>query len=104
MRQLDISDIVTRLRVLRTYSPELSRRMDHEGELPEDAGLFLIEKIETLATRCATASAANRADILEELSEWLIRSYRYYLARLAMAEIDNVWCFEFPKTESYVRH
>lgn len=104
MRALDLNDIVARLKELGAYSPELSRRMDHEIELPEDAVSFLVERIETSFLRCEAATAANRADALDELSGWLIRSYRFYLARLATAGADTVWCFRFPKSTVHSHH
>ncbi len=104
MRELDLKDIVDRLKDLGVYSPQLSRRMDHEVGLPEDAVSFLVERIETSFLRCETAADANRADALEELSGWLIRSYRYYLTRLAAADIDNVWCFRFPESALHLHH
>ena len=106
MRALDLDHIIARLKDLGAYSPLLSKRMNHEVELPEDADAvsFLIERIETSFLRCEAATAADSADALEELSGWLVRSYQYYLTRLAMAEADNVWCFGFPKTTRHAHH
>ena len=103
MVPLDVNDIITRLMDLRIYSPELAHRMEHEDELPDDdAALFLVERIESAYGRCEAATAADKADAHEELSLWLIRSYRYYLARLAMAA--NPWIFRFPKVEVHTHH
>lgn len=99
---LDLNDIINRLTDLRMYSPELSRRMDDEEGLPEDVVPFLVERIEQAFARCETATAANKADALEELSRWLHRSYDCYLRRLARAE--NLWCFRFPKAEHPIHH
>jgi hypothetical protein len=62
MMPIDIGDIVERLLDLRTYSPELAKRMDHENELPEDEPIpFLIERIETSLAACENVTAKNKS-------------------------------------------
>lgn len=102
MVELDINDIITRLFDLRAYSRELSQRMVHETELPEDAVPYLVGRIEDAYARCEAASAVDKADAYQELGEWLIRSYRYYVCRLVV--LDAPWVFKFPTAEPGVRH
>lgn len=102
MVELDVADVVGRLNDLRFYSPILARRLEHEDELPDDAATFLIEQIETAYRRAETATVLSKADAYQELGEWLTRSYRYYVARLALA--DNPWQFRFPRASSYTSH
>ena len=104
MRALDLDRIVARLKDLGAYSPLLSRRMEHEVELPENAVTYLIDRIESSFLRCEAATAADSADAFEELSGWLVRSYQFYLTRLAMADAENLWCFGFPKSIGHAHH
>ena len=104
MLELNIEDVISRLNELRTYRPLLAKRMDYEEELPEDAVPFLVERIEASYARCELATAANRDDACGELSVWLIRSFRFYLARLAMGGMDNLWRFRFSGTECNIHH
>jgi hypothetical protein len=103
MRPIDIGDIVEKLLDLRTYSPELSKRMDHEKELPEDEPIpFLIERIEASFAACEGVTAENKSNAFSELTAWLIISYQFYLMRLARE--DNPWMFTFPKSELHTHH
>lgn len=101
MVELDIEDILKRLRDLHSYSTELSRRLEHEVELPEYPALFLANKIEEACRGVETAAPAEQPAARAELCRWLVRSYRYYIARLALA--DNPWCFRFPSTQARPR-
>jgi cytosine/adenosine deaminase-related metal-dependent hydrolase len=102
MMELDINEVVSKLWNLRSYSKELSQRMEHEEELPDDAVPFLVERIENAFTRCEAATVANKADAHEVLAEWLIRSYRFYVCRLV--KFDTPWVFTFPKADVYNLH
>jgi hypothetical protein len=102
MVELNLNDIITRLRDLKNYSPQLARRMEHEDGLAEDAAAFLINKIESAILYCENATTAEEADAHEELTLWLSRSYQYYLQRLATA--DHPWIFRFPKSEELTHH
>jgi hypothetical protein len=103
MRPIDIGDIVDRLLDLRTYSPELAQRMEHETELPEDAVPFLIDRIECAFVACEDVTAEAKPRAFSELTAWLIISYQFYLMRLAR-EGGNPWMFTFPKTGLEVHH
>ena len=102
MRALDVGDIVERLLDLRTYSPELSKRMDHEKELPDDAVPFLVGRIEEAFAACEYATEGDKSKAFSELTGWLIISYQFYLMRLARD--DNPWMFTFPKSEHQTHH
>jgi hypothetical protein len=103
MMPIDIGDIVERLLELRTYSPELAKRMDHEKELPEDEPIpFLIERIEASFAACENVTAKNKSSAFSELTAWLIISYQFYLMRLARE--DNPWMFTFPKSGLETHH
>ena len=103
MRPIDIGDIVEKLLDLRTYSPELAKRMDHEKELPEDEPIpFLIERIEASFAACETALLGDKSKVFSELTAWLIISYQFYLMRLARE--DNPWMFTFPKSGLETHH
>jgi hypothetical protein len=102
MRALDVGDIVERLLDLRTYSPELSKRMDHEKELPDDAVPFLVGQIEAAFAACEDSTEENKSKAFSELTAWLIISYQFYLMRLARD--DNPWMFTFPKSEHHTHH
>lgn len=102
MMELDIEDILGRLKDLHSYSFELERRLEHEVELPEYPALFLANKIEDACRRVESATPAEQADACVELSKWLVKSYRYYVARLTLA--DNPWCFRFPSSRTGLRH
>lgn len=103
MMPIDIGDIVEKLLDLRTYSPELAKRMDHEKELPEDEPIpFLIERIEASFAACESVSAGNKSKAFSELTAWLIISYQFYLMRLARE--DNPWMFTFPKSGLETHH
>lgn len=102
MRALDVGDIIERLLDLRTYSPELSKRMDHEKELPEDAVPFLVERIEAAFAACEEVAMEDKSNAFSELTAWLIISYQFYLMRLARE--DNPWMFSFPKSEHHTHH
>lgn len=102
MIELDIEDILRRLKDLHLYSFELERRLEHEVELPEYPALFLANKIEDACRQLENATPAEQPDACTELSKWLLKSYRYYVARLALA--DNPWCFRFPSSGTGRRH
>lgn len=103
MRPIDIGDIVERLMDLRTYSPELAKRMEHEKELPEEEPVpFLIERIEGAFAACESVSVGDKSKVFSELTAWLIISYQFYLMRLARE--DNPWMFTFPKSELETHH
>ena len=102
MRPIDIGDIVEKLLDLRTYSPELAQRMDHEKELPDDAVPFLIERIEVSFAACEDVTAETKLKAFSELAAWLIISYQFYLMRLSRE--DNPWMFTFPKSELHTHH
>ena len=102
MRALDVGDIVERLLDLRTYNPELSKRMEHERELPDDAVPFLVTRIEAAFTACEDSTEEDRLKAFSELSAWLIISYQFYLMRLARE--SNPWMFTFPKSEHHTHH
>lgn len=95
MVELNVSDIIERLRDLACYSPSLAMKMEHEEELPDEAVPFLIERLESTYLACEKATPANRIALAEELYFWLSKSYKFYLMRLARAE--NPWIFRFPK-------
>jgi hypothetical protein len=102
MRPIDIGDIVEKLLDLRTYSPELAQRMEHEKELPDDAVPFLIERIEASFAACEDVTAETKLKAFSELTAWLIISYQFYLMRLSRE--DNPWMFTFPKSELHTQH
>lgn len=103
MRPIDIGDIVEKLLDLRTYSPELAKRMEHEKELPEEEPVsFLIERIEGAFAACESATEENKGEAFSDLTAWLIISYQFYLMRLARE--DNPWMFTFPKSELETHH
>lgn len=104
MLKLSINDVVDRLIDLRAYSAELSKRMDHEDGLPEDAVPYIIEKLEFAFRACEDATHAKRNEALGELSEWRIKSYRFYLERLAQMSDSHPWSFRFPTSETHQRH
>lgn len=102
MRPIDIGDIVEKLLDLRTYSPELAQRMDHEMELPEDAVPFLVMKIEAAFAACEGVTAESKSKAFAELTAWLIISYQFYLMRLSREK--NPWMFTFPESELHTHH
>lgn len=104
MRPIDIGDIVEKLLDLRTYSPELAKRMEHEKELPEDADAvpFLIDRIEASFAACESVTAEEKSKAFSDLTAWLIISYQFYLMRLARE--DNPWMFTFPKSDFETHH
>ena len=97
---LEIEEITSKLLNLRSYSKKLSQRLEHEIELPDDAVPFLIERIEAAYARYESASAVELADAHDELKEWLIRSSRFYLCRIMLADLKP-WEFEFPKARDF---
>lgn len=104
MFSLDLSDITSRLMDLQNYSPELAMAMEHEVGIPEIAVPFLIERIESAFSRIEAATGAEKNDAYQDLSLWLIRSYRFYLTRLARADSESLWCFRFPKSDENSQH
>ena len=104
MFKLTINDVVDRLIDLRAYSAELSQRMDHEEGLPEDAIPYLIEKLEFAFKACEEATHSKRSEALDELSGWLIKSYRFYLERLAQMSDSHPWALRFPTSETHHKH
>ena len=103
MRPINIGHIVEMLLDLRTYNPELAKRMDHENELPEDEPIpFLIERIEASFAACEDVSAEGKSKANSNLTAWLIISYQFYLMRLARE--DNPRMFTFPKSGLETHH
>jgi len=78
--------------------------MEHEEELPSDPIPFLIERLEKAYARCELATEADRADALDELALWLVKSYQFYLVRLLSWSREAPWCFAFPKTDARIHH
>jgi hypothetical protein len=80
--------------------------MEHEEGIPDDAVPFLIERIETASVRCASATAADRADAVDELMLWLVKSYQFYLTRLLSWpwSSEAPWCFRFPRADIRSHH
>lgn len=104
MVPIQIDDIVDRLLDLRAYSPQLSRPMEHEEELPEDATLFLINRLEQAYARAEAATERDRAEAYDELALWLVKSFKFYAWRLLLAGNDQPWCFSFPKSQGHTHH
>jgi len=102
MFPIEYEDIAVRLFDLRAYSQQLSRKMEHEDELPDDAVPFLIERLEEAFERYGTSSAANRAEAHDTLGYWLVKSYRFYLTRLMVADLP--WSFRFPRAPFGAQH
>lgn len=99
MAELDVVDIVERLADLHAYSPTLAARRPDELHLPEDPAPWLSIRLQYAFDQVASADPDERADAFDELERWLVKSYRYYMCRLA--EADNPWCFSFPKRPQY---
>lgn len=104
MIPLDIGDICGRLLDLRAYSATLSKKLEHEEELPEDAVPFLVERLQQAFARCESANAAERGEAMEELAHWLVKSHQFYLVRLLHWATEAPWAFRFPKAEGHYRH
>jgi len=104
MFSLELGDITSRLLELQIYSPELAMAMEHEVGIPQIAVPFLVERIESAFARIEAATDAEKNDAHQDLSLWLIRSYRFYLTRLARADSESLWCFRFPKSDGHSRH
>ena len=104
MFKLTINDVVDRLIDLRAYSAELSKRMDHEDGLPEDAVPYLIEELEFAFRAVEDAAHSKRSEALDELSGWLTKSYRFYLERLAQMSDSHPWLLGFPASETHHLH
>ena len=102
MRPIDVGDIVEKLLDLRTYSPELAQRMEHEKELPDDAVPFLVTRIEDAFSACENVTEENKSKAFSELAAWLIISYQFYLMRLLREK--NPWMFTFPESELHTHH
>jgi len=100
MTPLDLADIVNRLLDLRAFSPALAMKLAHEDELPQDAVPFLVDRIEEAFARCGDGSGSDKSAAFEMLAEWLIRGYRFYICRLALAP-GRPWCFSFPSRERH---
>lgn len=95
MVEIDVRDIVERLKDLHVYSPGLAARRPNEKHLPEDPALALCIRLEYAFDRVESAELADRAEAFRELEKWLEHSYRYYMSRLT--EADNPWSFRFPR-------
>jgi hypothetical protein len=102
MKPVDIGDILEKLLDLRTYSPEIAQRMEHEKELPYDAVPFLIDRIEASYAACVNVSTPDEAKVFSELSAWLIISYEFYLIRVTRSK--NPWMFTYPAPDSDIQH
>jgi len=101
---IEIDDVCTRLRELKACNSVLSQRMEHEEGIPDDAVPFLIERIETASVRCASATTPDRADAVDELMLWLVKSYQFYLTRLFTSSGETPWRFRFAAIESHSQH
>ncbi|MDQ2823556.1 MAG: siphovirus ReqiPepy6 Gp37-like family protein [Pseudomonadota bacterium] len=95
MIELEVEDIVERLADLHAYSPGLAARRPDELHLPEDPAPWLSIRLQYAFDQVASAEPDEREDAFSELERWLVKSYRYYMCRLA--EADNPWQFRFPK-------
>ena len=104
MRPLNINDIVTCLFSLRDHNEELSRRLQHEEGLPEDAIPFLAEKLEAAFARCETTDTVNRDEAYAEMAHWLVQSYRFYMYRLMWLAEEAPWTFHFESAPAQLHH
>jgi hypothetical protein len=104
VQEIDVDDILTRLKDLKSYNAQLAKRLEHEIELPEDDPVtFLVEKIEQAYIRAQLCTPVTKAEAFEELAMWLVTSYKFYTTRLLL-DNSRPWCFSFPSSGSQVQH
>lgn len=97
----NIEEITSKLWDLRSYSRTLSKRLEHETELPEEKPIpYLVDRLEKAFILFESAESDGITGARYELNEWLIRSSRFYLCRVMMGNLPP-WTFEFPSAQDY---
>jgi thiamine kinase-like enzyme len=94
MIEMDINDVVRRLRELHAFSPALAQRNELERSFPENPALWFADEIERTLERCDGADYDETARAFKELERLLTQSYAYYVDRLAHAGMP--WTLGFP--------
>ncbi len=86
MMKFDIEDILRRLKELHAYQSEIESRLEHEPRPAAYPALFFSEQIKDACEHVENACPAGRPEACAELSECLIRTYRYYESQLILAQ------------------
>lgn len=103
---VNIDNVIERLQDLKRYRPDLALRMEHEKDiLPVDAVPFLIEKIKTSWDNCKYMQGDEETEGNLEVVRWLVKSYQFYLARLAKDSVSGgIWTLGFTNKENRFTH